>query len=301
MELVQEQPRLGLPQPGAQPSLTVPMLGGFENTSIHIQQGRAPFPSMHSMAAMGNMPPSLPFSRAAGHANIFQPQPPRAPDLPSVPITAPVKPQAPAPAPFTFGLAATPASTKGAQPTITAPVKPQTSAPAPFTFGLATSTQAAQPTMTAPVAAPQPSSFPTSTSATSKGMGTVSTSPAVAEPTCEVSFVMMPGETLRSCCEEWIEACAAFMGTSSLFSTLSQRWTRAWKQRALIALGEDLGPQVDDVAYDEDDATTFVKTFFKFQLLRRLDGPDDAGKNSVLEYLRHLAAKEGIDLGPITI
>ncbi len=186
----------------------------------------------------------------------------------------------------------------------TAPVQAQVSAPMPFVFGLAAtpaSTQAAPPTVTAPITVPKASSMSASRPATTKGKGTVSTSPVMTEPTVESNFVLMPGEVLRSCCEDWIEACSAFMEASPLCPTLSQRWVRSWKQRTLIELGQYLGPDVDEVEYDEDDATTFIRTFFRFNLLRRMDGPDTTGKNAILDLVGNMAAKEGLDLGPMSI
>ncbi|KAK3901683.1 hypothetical protein C8A05DRAFT_34626 [Staphylotrichum tortipilum] len=253
-----EQSQLRLPEPPVQPvqtSLTIPVFTVLKSMSVDMKQGEA--------AAATITRPRRPFCGTERSNPVPFPQQQKrqardsTTDCPtsSVPATTAVESQVPAPAPFIFGLVANPAPSQAAQSIVTAAVT------APHV-----SSSASQP-------------------ATKKAKGKVSTSPPKAEPTREINFVVMPGEILRSCCEDWIEACAAFMGTSPLFSTLSQRWVCNWKQHTLVELGGDLGPEVDELAYDHDAATTFARTFFKFNLLRRMDGPDDAGKNAVLDYV----------------
>lgn len=82
---------------------------------------------------------------------------------------------------------------------------------------------------------------------------------------------------------------------------LSRSWLHNWKQAALLDLGEKLGPNFDEREYEHDEASDFVRRFFHFNLLRRLDGPDKKGKNAVLRHLKRLAAKEGLDLGQVEL
>ncbi|KAK4151404.1 hypothetical protein C8A00DRAFT_45372 [Chaetomidium leptoderma] len=175
-----------------------------------------------------------------------------------------------------------------------APVFPPASAPA--------SAQAAQVNVPpAPVAAPQ-SSLSAPPSASDKGKGNASTSSLEAEPTCaEWDFVVLPGEILRALCEDWIQDCATFMSTSELCGNLSPRWIGNWKQSTLINLGGQLGQEIDEREYDQDDSASMVKVFFQYNLRRRMDGPDDNGKNAILRHVKGLAAKEGIDLGSVEI
>jgi hypothetical protein len=107
---------------------------------------------------------------------------------------------------------------------------------------------------------------------------------------------MLPGEIVRSFCEDWVAACASFMEASTLCGNLSPRWIRTWKQATLVSLGQELPADVDEAAIDEDSAASIVRRFFQYNLLRRMDGPDKAGKNAVLRHVKELAAKEGLDL-----
>jgi hypothetical protein len=112
---------------------------------------------------------------------------------------------------------------------------------------------------------------------------------------------MIPGEIVRSYCEDWIVACAAFMEASPLCVNLSPRWIRTWKQSTLISLGQELPEDVDEAEIDQDSAVSIVRRFFQFNLLRRMDGPVKDGKNAILRHVKELAAKEGLDLGQVEI
>ncbi|KAH6649682.1 hypothetical protein F5144DRAFT_542835 [Chaetomium tenue] len=118
-------------------------------------------------------------------------------------------------------------------------------------------------------AAPAPATAPQSSPlASDEGDGNASTNSPEAEPTKELDYAMIPGEIVRSHCEDWIEACAAFMETSNLCANLSPRWIRTWKQSTLINLGQELPEDVDEAEIDQDGATSLVRRFFQFNLLR---------------------------------
>lgn len=151
-------------------------------------------------------------------------------------------------------------------------------------------------TVPAPVIAPASSS-----SASDKGKGKASSSPAEAEPVAEWDFAALPGEYLRSLCEDWVSSCAVFMSESPLCANLSPSWIRGWKQRALLNLGEELSAEVDEVDFDHDEAASTIKRFFQYNLLRRMDGPVKDGKNAILRHVKGLVAKEGIDLGQVEV
>ena len=157
------------------------------------------------------------------------------------------------------------------------------------------------PVPTPATIAPQ-SSLAAPPSASDKGKGLASfTSPAEDEPNPECDFVVMPGEYLRSLCEDWIESCATFMETSELCASVSPRRIRVWKQQTLINLGEDLAAEYDEAEYTNELATDFVLQIFKHSILRRSDGPGSAGRNAFMQHVKQLARKEGLDLGRVDV
>lgn len=111
----------------------------------------------------------------------------------------------------------------------------------------------------------------------------------------------MPGEFLRSLCEDWIVSCATFMEISELCGNVSPRWIRVWKHQTLIDLGEDLGPECDERDYSGESASGFVLRIFKRSILRRTDGPGSAGRNAIMRHVKELARKEGLDLGQVDV
>jgi hypothetical protein len=156
-------------------------------------------------------------------------------------------------------------------------------------------------TIPAPVIAPASSSAAATSSASDKGKGKASPSPAEAEPVAEWDYAALPGEILRSLCEDWVSSCAVFMAESPLCANLSPSWIQGWKQRTLLSLGEELTSEVDEVDFDHDEAASTVKRFFQHSLFRRMDGPVKDGKNAILRHVKGLVAKEGIDLGQVEV
>jgi hypothetical protein len=145
-----------------------------------------------------------------------------------------------------------------------------------------------------------------------KGKGKASTPPPEAEPTrvatppeAPSAFVddLMPGEILRSVCEDLIVAGAAFMNASPAVQCgkLSPSWVKRWQQSALVHVGEELGPNIDELEFEHDEAAATVKRLLHYSFLRFPDGPDTEDKNAVFRHMKELAAEEGLDLGRIEV
>ncbi|SPQ24943.1 a3694021-184f-46fc-84fe-e6b2db09bcc8 [Thermothielavioides terrestris] len=318
MEVEQEPPRLTFPTlPAADAAAFVPPPTPKDNAQL-------PVATSGSRPSSSLVPPTELRLSDDNCAMVEQPAP--APEPEVLPPPAPQQqhqqqPQQQASLPaaaFQFSAAAfsapTPSSTDDG--------------PAPFIFGL---TAPAHTQPTAPAAEPATISFsfearePLETRAggryglaaaafVAQGQGegqSLHASPE-AEPTrvatppeAPSAFVddLMPGEILRSVCEDLIVAGAAFMNASPAVQCgkLSPSWVKRWQQSALVHVGEELGPNIDELEFEHDEAAATVKRLLHYSFLRFPDGPDTEDKNAVFRHMKELAAEEGLDLGRIEV
>jgi hypothetical protein len=116
----------------------------------------------------------------------------------------------------------------------------------------------------------------------------------VVEPEVDYDFMVIPGDQLRDFCKQFVGCCAAFMTGSRLCGALSHSWVENWSRGTLAALKK--GEIVDSHDYLHDEAVPIVRKFFVAAMKRRMDGPDDKGKNAVLKHLTKVALKD-LNLG----
>ncbi|KAK3301449.1 uncharacterized protein B0H64DRAFT_370563 [Chaetomium fimeti] len=301
------------PSPLASPFSSIPPAAAAAPAKVNAQVQPADSSSRPSDPSLLHINPCLFDATVEQLASIPKPEVPLAPSQPpqqqvgfpvctlvEASVSTPVTVSLPAPETISFAFEAPgPCKTRRTAKPRPRPRRIQAQAPAaaPANAPAPDPPQVAQlPVAPAPIIAPQSSS-----SASDKGKGNASSTSAEAKPTHEFDSGMLPGEIVRSLCEDWIVACASFMEASASCGNLSPRWIRTWKQSTLISLGQELPADVDEAEIDQDSATSLVRRFFQFNLLRRMDGPGKDGKNAVLRNVKELAAKEGIDLGQVEI
>lgn len=149
----------------------------------------------------------------------------------------------------------------------------------------------------APLPAPAPVAPAPLAAVSSKGKGKEKAKPEFDPEDCQ--YLILPLDQVRNVCERLLAGCASFMSGPPL--SLPQSWIGSWHQSTLNRLNSEPELKGNGEDFLHDQTVDFVGRFFAFNLRRRIDGPDDAGKNVVLAHLTELCKEEGIDLGLVVV